>query len=355
MAKTPPLSTTRLHIALLDGATERAWDAYVCRHPLGSVFHTIAWQRAVEQVYAHKRWYLLALRGDAVCGVMPMAEIRSVVTGHFMVSVPYATYGGVLADDDGIAHLLIRRAVQIAAQRGARSIELRSVVAAEPDQPVSRSHVQFQKALPALGRDVVPSLPRKTRAAVRRAAERYGLTTTFAQRHLPIVWELYADSMRRLGSPNHALAFFRALAGQFGDRCLVQVVWCDGRPVAGLLTLLDGDTVRPYFAGQEESVAIYGLNNYLYATSMAWAANHGFRNYDFGRTRTDNEGVRRFKASFGFEARPLNYQVLTMPGCKAPELSPSAPRWAVARRMWRHLPLQITRPIGGWLLRGIPG
>jgi len=343
----------RIHELDLSHAAD--WQEYVDRHPQGTLFHGLAWKRAVERTFGHRSWYLFAESGRRIVGVLPLFQINSLVAGRFLTSVPYATYGGLLTDDQSIGEALFNKAKGIAADVGAKSIELRSMTAAIPSLAVENTHATFRKALPLQEEEVQALMPRKARAAARRAAERFGLTVAFDRGLLPTVWKLYARSMRRLGSVNYPYQFFEELVRASGENSVVQVVRHGSRPVAGLLTFLYRDTVVPYFSGVDERDDIYGLNNFLYAESMQWGVRHGYRVYDFGRTRVDNAGCFDFKRFCGFEPTLLQYQTYVLPGMQAPDLAPSSPRWAAARRVWKVLPLGITQPVGGWLSKSIPG
>jgi FemAB-related protein (PEP-CTERM system-associated) len=349
------MTARSVRVQHFDSAAADAWRPYLDRHPESTLFHGLAWKQSVERAFGHRSRYLLAWRGDAVVGMLPLFEVNSLIAGRLLVSVPYATYGGILADDDEAAVALFAEARQMANRCGARSIEMRSIRAVLPGVDRRHTHVMFRKSLPDRVEDVPALLPRKARAAARRAAERYGLEVTFDRSLLPVAWSLYSRSMRRLGSPNYPYKFFAELVAALGDASLVQIVRHDGRPVAGLVPFLHRDTVLPYFAGQDERVELYGLNNFLYAESMRWGVEHGYRVYDFGRTRIDNAGCFDFKRLCGFEPSPLEYQVHVMPGRSEPDLSAGSPRWTKARRMWRSLPLPIARPLGAWLAKSIPG
>lgn len=332
-----------------------AWEAYCAEHPDATLFHELAWKRAVERAFGHRSMYLLARRADRVAGILPLFEIRSIIGGRFLLSVPYATYGGIVADDANAAGRLFEEAKHIAERTNANAIEMRSIRAAVPSIAASSTHAMFRKALPTEPDEVLATFPRKSRAAARRAAERYNLTVEYDRDALPIVWRLYVRSMRRLGSVNYPYEFFEALVSAHGERSLVQLVRQEGRPVAGLLTFIHRKTVLPYFAGLDERADVYGLNNFLYWQSMRWGVEHGLESYDFGRTRIDNAGCYDFKRFCGFEPLPLEFQNYVMPGRTAPDLAPSSPKWTMARRLWRSLPLPVTRSLGGWLAKSIPG
>jgi len=349
------MSQARMELHSFDAGHEADYAAYVTRHPDATFFHELGWKRAVERAFGHESRYLLAKNGDRIVGVLPLFQVNSLLAGRLLISVPYATYGGILSDHSEATDLLLAEAKSIAELIGARSLELRSIRAADPAIEVRSSHVTFRKPLPTSPQDVLATFPRKARAAARRATERCSLTVEYGPHLLPLIWRLYARSMRRLGSPNYPRRFFEELLVAEPGRCVFQIVRDDGRPVAGLLTFLHRDTVMPYFAGIDERREIYGLSHFLYAESMRWGVEQGFARYDFGRSRIDNAGAYDFKKLCGFAPEPLEYQTYVTTGRTAPDLAGTSPRWATARRLWQHLPLVIARPLGGWLARSIPG
>lgn len=332
-----------------------AWTAYVDRHRDGTFYHGLPWKQAVERCFGHRSRYLVAVRNERITGVLPMFEVRSVLAGCMLVSVPYATYGGLLTDDAASAAALFAKATGVAASIGARVLELRSIRAGVGSLPVKSTHVTFVRTLPDSPDGMAAFLPRKARAAARQARERYGLTLHAGDALLPAVWELYARSMRRLASPNYPYRFFESLAQSTPGAHWVQLVRHEGRAVAGLVTFLHRDRVMPYFIGIDERADLYGLSHYLYEENMRLAVASGYRIYDFGRSRIDNSGACNFKRLCGFEPTLLEYQTFVAPGRAAPDLSPGSPRWSAARRLWKRMPLTITRPLGGWLSKSIPG
>ncbi len=227
--------------------------------------------------------------------------------------------------------------------------------AADPTLPVRGGYATFRRILPRGESELETFLPRKARAAARKAIERHALSTEFGMSHLDVIWQLYARSMRRLGSVNYPKRFFSALAANFESGLIVQVVRQAGRPVAGLISFRHRDEFMPYFVGFDERVELYGLSQYLYLESMRWAVRNGCRVYDFGRSRVDNRGAYEFKRLCGFEPRPLGYQVYVPGGREAPDLSAGSAKWRMARQAWKYLPLAVARPLGAWLSKSIPG
>ena len=80
------------------------WDAFVRSTPGGSPFHLLAWKRAVESTFGHRAHYLLAIRGGGVEGVLPLFEVKGLLGGRGLVSVPYGVYGGICGVSAGGPH-----------------------------------------------------------------------------------------------------------------------------------------------------------------------------------------------------------------------------------------------------------
>jgi FemAB-related protein (PEP-CTERM system-associated) len=340
---------------LLDETARQAWAAYVQETPSGSLFHHPDWCESVESAFRHRPLHRMARRRDEVVGVLPLFEVRSVLAGKLLVSVPYGTYGGILGDDDDARAALAAEALRLVRARHARALELRSASASLPGMISDQRYAGFVRPLPLRVAELATYLPRKARAAVRQAREREGLAVQHSTELLPTVWRLYARSMRRLGSINYPYGFFQTLVARLGVRAWVTVIWKENRPAAGLLSFVFRDTVHPYFVGVDERVRCTGATNLLYSAVMERAVRSGLHWLDFGRSRRDNSGSFNFKRHQGFEPQTLGYQRYVAAGQTPPDLSPSNPRFTLARRVWRRLPLAVTRPLGGWLSRSIPG
>jgi FemAB-related protein (PEP-CTERM system-associated) len=351
-AAAPP----RVGVAPVDTSADRAaWAAYVQRAPGATLCHDPAWCWAVEQCFGHAPRHLLARRGPQVVGVLPLVEVDSLFGGRLHVSVPYGTYGGIVADDEPALAALAQAALAQAEARAVRVLDLRSAQAVLPGLEPAPGYVGFTRPLPERDADVAAFLPKRARAAARHARDRDGVTVVHDRGQLRTVWELYCRSMRRIASINYPYAFFEALCAGFGARAWVSVAWQGRRPVAGTLSLVFRDTIMPYVLGADERVRCDGAANLLYWSVMECAVRAGVRVFDYGRSRADNAGAVGFKKNQGFEPQPLGYQRYVPGPLPAPDLRPTNPRFALARRVWRRLPLPATRFLGSRLARWLPG
>ncbi|MBT7170547.1 MAG: peptidoglycan bridge formation protein FemAB, partial [Phycisphaerales bacterium] len=189
-----------IQIVSLTEPLRGAWEAYLLRCPQATVFHRLAWCDAVEAAYGHRPLHRLALRGEQVVGVLPMMLVRSRLVGRVIVSVPYATYGGIVSDDEAAADALLAEAQRLCAEHDVEYLELRQKDETHFDLPTNDRYDTFRCELPDDPAALLPAIPKKGRAACRKGLKQCDVV--FGRDHLDTIYDLYAFTMRRLGSPN---------------------------------------------------------------------------------------------------------------------------------------------------------
>lgn len=333
----------------------RQWQDYVDAHPAATVFHRLQWSDAVQEAYNHRPVHLVASRGGRLAGILPLFEVRSPLTGPALVSLPYATYGGIVADDAEAAQVLFRTAQSLCKRDGWQTLELRHRDNSPLDLPMIDRYDTFRRQLPQSVDDVLPQLPRKARAAARKGRAELGPdAVVIGPQYLDDIYRLYCVTMRRLGSPNYRHELFHALQRHYGEDCVSLLVRDGGRPVAGVVSFIFRDEIVPYFSGSLQTGMSRNANNVMYVHLMEYAVSRGLKWFDFNRTRRDNRGPYDFKRHHGFEPTPLRYQTWTAGGRRPANVSPDNAKFALAGRVWKRLPLWFTRPAGARITKWIP-
>jgi FemAB-related protein (PEP-CTERM system-associated) len=341
------------------------WDAFVSRHPWGSFYHLTGWSRVVREVFHHQPHHLVVEQGRRWLGVLPLFLTRSPFLGRNLVSVPYAVYGGVLADSEPAQQALLEHAAALARTLGAGYVELRHLEARPGERPRSPLYVTFRCQLPEDPQAVMALIPKKARAEVRRArasvdaggegrAPGHGIVVT-PDGTVEELFALFADNKRRLGSPALPRRWFQGLVDEFGKAAVIHRARDpQGRTLAAVMSFCFKDTVYAYYSGSLTGINDTGVNNLIYCEIMEWAVRQGYARFDFGRSRHDS-GPAKFKKNMGFEAEPLHYEYLLVgEGATLPAFHPSNPRLDLPRRLWSKLPLRATHWLGARLSRYLP-
>jgi hypothetical protein len=95
------------------------------------------------------------------------------------------------------------------------------------------------------------------------------------------------------------------------------------------------------------------VNEYLYWNAIEWACGSGARELDLGRCSIDG-GTFRFKMQWNPEIRPLFWYYWLASGIELPEFSANNPKYALAVRCWKKMPLALANRVGPWIVRNIP-
>jgi FemAB-related protein (PEP-CTERM system-associated) len=328
------------------------WDAFVRSTPGGSPFHLLAWKRAVETAFRHRAHYLMAVRGGGLEGVLPLFEVRGLLGGRGLVSVPYGVYGGVCATSAAAREALVGASRQLAGRVKADYVEFRHRSGQEADLPTKSLYVTFSRPIESSEEANLNAIPRKQRRMTRQGLK-HGLRPEFGLQHLDRFYDIYAHSVHALGSPVFPRRLFHAIGQEFGKDCELLTIWKDSVPVSGVLTLLFEDQVLPYYGGARQEALAFAVNDFMYWELLCHAAKAGYRTFDFGRSR-EGTGAYNFKRHWGFEPVALPYQYVLLDGSQMPNLSPSNPRMHFAVEAWKRMPLPLTKVVGPFLTRYLP-
>jgi FemAB-related protein (PEP-CTERM system-associated) len=318
----------------------------------GTPFHLTPWKRAVEQAFGLRAHYLMARRGRTIEGVLPLFEVRGLMGGRALVSVPYAVYGGICALNIDARRALVEAATELARRRGAAYIELRQKRDQGLGLPTKSRYVTFARTIAKTDEENLESIPRKQRRMTRQGLK-FGLRAEIGREHIDEFYEIYAHSLRNLGSPVFPRQLVAGVHEAFDKESQLLTVWKDDRMVAGVMTLFYEDQVLPYYGGAYRDAFAYAVNDFMYWELMRYSAARGYRVFDFGRSR-EGTGPYDFKRHWGFEPVPLPYQYIMMHGQPLPDLSPSNPKFELAQRLWRRLPLGVTKVLGPRVTRYLP-
>lgn len=337
-----------------DAADSARWDGYVRARPDGSPFHLTAWARAIARGLGHRAHYLVAERGRAVAGVLPLIHVRSPIFGQSLVSNAFAVYGGPLADTPAAHRALDAAGWAVAERLGVGAMEYRSRARTRPDWPAkSDTYATFRRALASDGEANLKAIPRKQRAEVRKSLD-LGLDVRVGRdrRALAEHHAIYSESVRNLGTPVFPARLFAAMIEAFGDDADILTVSRAGRPLASVLSLYHEGAVLPYWGGGVPDARGWRANDHMYWMLMEHARARGSTSFDFGRSKLGT-GPYAFKKNWGFEPEPLHYEFRLAAGAAMPDLNPNSPKFRLMTRAWSRLPLWLANRLGPPIARGL--
>lgn len=359
-------------------ADEQAWDAYVHAHPQATFFHRYAWSRVLLRAFGHRSHYLLVEDDEgALAGVLPLAEVRSLLFGHTLSSLPFCVYGGVLASSEEAGAALRERACELAGQLGVDALELRHREASGSLWPGKDLYYTFRKPLEEEHAANLKAIPNRQRAMLRKALGEglFGEEDAGTRR----LYRVYAESVRNLGTPVFSRRYLDILREEFAADCRVLMIRqarnteslypatdnealqarpdpkrlaaaaADAEDVAGVLSFYFRGEVIPYYGGSiSRARDIRGANHFIYWELMRRSVDEGITHFDFGRSKKES-GPFAFKKHFGFEPEQLHYEYHLVKAAQVPDVNPNNPKYRLLVSTWQRLPLPLANTVGPWV------
>ncbi len=287
---------------------------------------------------------------------LPLNAISSPIFGRLLAASGFAVGGGLLTAPEGDADAVFAALEELAQRRSCPTIELRG-----GQLPTSRpgwatrgdAHCGFVAPLAEGDEALLLAIPRKQRAEVRKGLDadlmiEIGSGEDDRRSH----YEVYAQSVRNLGTPVFPRALFDAVLDLFGEDAGILTVRHEGRPVASVLSLYHRGAVLPYWGGGTHEARRLRANDRMYFELMRHARARGCERFDFGRSKTGS-GAYHFKRNWGFEPEPLTYAVWTAPGAPVRDANPNSAGNAALAALWKRLPLPLANRLGPRIARGL--
>lgn len=334
----------------LGDADFKRWDDFVQRTPAASFFHRAGWKTVVERAFGHRTHFLYAEADGQIVGVLPLVEIKSLLFGHSLSSMPFCVYGGIVAANEAAFAALDRAAQELAVRTGVAYLEYRSIVASHADWPQKKLYVTFRKEILPEEEANMNAIPRKQRAMVRKGIKA-GLQSELDQ-DIERFFFAYSTSVHRLGTPVFSKKYFRTLKEVFGEDCELMIITNQGRTVCGVMSFYFRDEVLPYYGGGTAEARDVAGNDFMYWELMRRSCAKGYKVFDFGRSK-EGTGAYDFKKNWGFEPTPLQYEYQLHKAKAVPDTNPLNPKYQLMIKTWQRMPLWLANAIGPFIVKNL--
>ena len=333
------------------------WDRFVRSQAGWTHFHLYGWRRVIEHAFRHECIYLAA-RDDTrtVIGVLPLVRVKSLMFGHYLISMPFLNYGGPLGAADAV-RALTARAVEIADTTGVKLMEFRSRRELPIPLPASHRKLTVVLDLPSDAAALWKALPTKLRSQIKRP-RKDGVEVRFGREQLDAFYAVFSHHMRDLGTPTQSRQLFETIADVFPDDVHFAVAYHGQRPVACGCGFLWNGEFEITWASALHAYKAMSPNMLVYWEFMERMTSGGGRLFNFGRSSPDS-GTYRFKMQWGGRAEPLWWYYHARHRAPRGDAGVSTPQqdkgiFALATRVWQRLPLAVATRLGPSIVRFIP-
>jgi len=338
-----------VEISELKREDEKEWDSYINSSPCSTFYHRIGWKTVLSEIYSHQPLYLVAKNDDKISGIFPLFKIKYPIFGNILVSLPYAPFGGVCADDEQTGRQLLDAAKNHLRQNNYRSLEVRSLYEFPDAGSIDTSYYSMVLPLRNNFEDQWSGLRKSMRRYVKKA-QSVKFEVNLNSHNITGFYNLYSQAMRDFGTPAHSNRFFNMLLQEFPDSTRIAEVEYEGECIAAIFLLeFNGTMIYGWGASDERYTMLYPNYSLFWDVILDGGSRH-LRSFDFGRSML-NEGTYLFKTGWGAEPRQLYYFYCPQ---RSVNTKKNNPKRKIFSGIWRHLPKSVGLKLGPALRKYIP-
>ena len=336
--------TQETSVVPIDGAR---WANFVESCEQAVPFHHPAWAMFLAECYEYEAFALTTT--DAEGGItagLPINEVRSLRGRRRWISLPFTDACEPLAETPAALGVLAARLAAIRREAEVEAIEVRAAL------PVQTAHAHSSAVLHTLPlgpdhEDVMRAFGRAQVGRGIRKAEREGVTVRCGEASndlTEIYYDLHTRTRRRQGVPVQPRRFFELLWERLIEPGLgfVLLAYSGEVPIAGAVFLAWNGTVSYKYGASDPKFWPLRPNNLVFWTAIRWGCENDYTSFDFGRTDTENTGLREFKSSWGATEEPLYYSTIA----DRPPLPSTHRLERAAAAVIRRSPLWVCRSAG---------
>lgn len=336
-------------IAIENPLERTSWDAdLAASFPTASPFFQSSWVRVLASTYTYTPQFLVRRDAGRLCAVLPLMEVRSWLTGCRGVSLPFTDECAALTEDAQDLDSLYRRALDLGRARNWRYLELRGTRPNDPQAVPSLSFFEHALQLENNPAALLSRFDSSVRRALRKAeTEGVAVEISTSLESVRTFYRLFGQTRRRHGLPPQPFEFFRQIHQHLlapGQGMTVLARW-RGQPIAGAIFFRQGKRALYKFGASDDTQQHLRGNNAVMWKAIEHLAGGGCTELDFGRTSLTNEGLRRFKRSWGTTERTTDYFRYDLRANRFVS-TPDQAASGLHTRVFRALPMGISRLFG---------
>jgi CelD/BcsL family acetyltransferase involved in cellulose biosynthesis len=325
--------------------TAEEWNNYLSSTH-STVYHTLEWRSVLENLFHYRTFYALCRHNRDIVGILPLAFVRSWITGKRVVSLPYSQYGGPIVSDVRALDCMVEHLVGYLSQ-GFEYVRLR------PRERLDEGVVDRAglKKLDYYARCVIPlenrndddvrehlhkSVIRSIKASIRAGIH---IENCDYQHDGDIIQTMMFQTCKKHGVPPYPPTLLDAIHEKLVSKNLARtfVARLEGRVIAALIMFtMSGEGIYAYNFSDRKYLRLRP-NNALIWAAIQWSLENRLSIFDLGISSPQDNQLLPFKKRWGAVEHTLREYFITR-GDKpiVPDRRASL-KYKWATMVWRHL------------------
>jgi hypothetical protein len=294
------------------------------------------------------------MKRDQMDVLVPIMEIESILTGKRGVSLPFTDYCKPI-----ITHPADWESVQMCIKEHGRKagwkyVELRGGDQYLGEENCSSSFYHHALSLPADPNTVFERVKSSTKRNINKAL-REGVVVTQSSEYGAVksFYDLHCVTRKKHGVPPQPFQFFEKIYHHVIRQGHGSIFLAEYRQkiISGAIYFHFGTEAMYKFGASDSAYLQVRPNDAIMWEAIKWYCQNGYAVFSFGRTDTDNDGLRKYKMGWGAEEQKINYYQFDLGTNRYRSDQSGNPR--LATMLFQHMPIFMLKSIGSVLYRHI--
>ena len=303
--------------------------------------------RVLHETYGYTPCFPITSQGEALGSLLPLMDVRSVLTGHRGVSLPFSDFCDALCSPGHGAELLVEAAIHHAREKSWQHVDFRMGFGIPESVPRTVHYFTHELDLRKGEDSIWFGLDGAARRSIRKARNARVVTSIgHDEAAMREFFKLHCLTRKRHGVPPQPYAFFanvwRHLVNQ-GD-ATIMLASHHGRTIAAKIFMHFGNVVIFKFGASDLAFQHLRPNNLLMWEAISRYVAAGKHVLHMGRNEIDNAGLRRYKLTWGTNENQLFYHRYS--STHGDFISGRNPQQGWQHATFRRLPVPVMKVIG---------
>jgi hypothetical protein len=286
------------------------WSSLLASMEGYSFFHSSQWAKVLSGSYRYRPVYFVSFEKDRPVALIPFMDVKSLLTGHRGVSLPFTDFCEPLLSCNSDFHDIFKQIVAYGKEAGWSTLELRGGADLLGDALPYATYLSHFLDLSPDEDYCFSRFKDSTRRNIRKAlAGEIEIKILNSLESIREFYRLNCLTRKRHGLPPQPYHFFKSLHDEIiSENCgLVVMAYHKDTAIAGAVYFHLGDKAIYKYGASDRKYQLLRANNLVMWGAIKWYCNNGYKGLSFGRTERNNPGLRRFKSSWGTREQMIHY------------------------------------------------
>ncbi len=297
-------------VVFINPLEDADWNDRLASSPGHSFFHTSNWAQVLHESYDYQPVYAAIIENGEFLALIPVMEVRSILTGRRGVSLPFTDYCEPIST--GERHLLaaMDSLREYGKDAGWKYIEFRGDGYFGDNVPCFGYYYGHKLSVAKNAADLSADMRDSTRRNIKKARKsgvRVEIATSLEA--MTAFYRLHVMTRRMHGLPPQPFSFFRNIHEYIISENLGLIILASYKEkyISGAVYFHFNDQAFYKYGASNRNYQELRASNLVMWEAINWYSAKGCRTFCFGRTDTDAAGLRQFKSGWGAEERTINY------------------------------------------------